>query len=284
MKLASKQSFWLASFVASVIGLASVTAQNAGAEEPDCALKQYAPVQQGVPLLNKLPHLSRLFKNVGIGVGTLQSDCERIGIDFDFSLTGEDCCTAACCTTQTGAAQCCATPAGAQVCVSSNCWTDLNSRPFVQHAKAGKRNSTKPDKHELGGVLAIFKSTQKSQLEIFSATLEVQRESFDRERELWEALAESQSQITGLEATLELLSEFDELRSKLQETAIENVHLHAQLELAAEKEQLLQQQAALLAENAQLKARLVKREVASAKDSRAASRVAKKPESTTKTQ
>ncbi len=265
MKLASKRLLWVTSIVAAFIVAVAVTANLSRAEEPDCAAQRCVQFQQaGVPLLNKLPHLDRLFKNVGVGFGTLQSDCERIGIDFDLVVTGEEDANVACCAAQSCEHQSCAKSACDQICVLSHNADESKCQKCVGHAKAGK-HKTKHDKHELEFLAAAYERM-----------LQMQQESFERQRQLIEAVAESQRETGQLEGVLETLEGLDEMREELVEVALENAQLKVQLELAAEQQHLLQQHAALLSENAELKCQLAKRDVASAKTSRAGSRVAKK--------
>ena len=217
--------------------------------------------EAGVPILSKIPYVSRLFKNVGVAheasceAGHCQTPCadqlERVGVDFDFgfgvcqtcpdgvvrfgpielAVCSED--AACCCKGKECPAACasCSCPSAGKLTVSQ-CAAEGETICLAAKCGEGKCCEAK--------CCAVAK------------TSDCQCAGRD---ELWKHLVEMAEAKGAAEAALEGREEQSELLDALVEMATKGAALEAKLEAQAEQHKLMEQMVELASENAQLKAR-----------------------------
>lgn len=278
-------------FLAGVILCGWSVASVALADEPKCQCPASAAVHEvGVPLLSKVPYLSRLFKNVGGKVhhGIAVPDCpqqcadavEHIGIDFEFAVDGQtgvlqicpvDGPATAC---QTGACQVGTCQAnGCKVACEAQACQLAVSKVAIQAAACKCAGDCCPEgqcccatqatSHQAGTREAhlwekiVELSAGQAAAE---AAFEVQSDSLERSSELFEALAEAHVEKAKLEARLEALAETNKIAEQLLELAAENTRLKAQVELAQAKAEVMQATVEMTVENERLKMRVAELE------------------------
>jgi hypothetical protein len=210
-------------------------------ECPKCANHE-----RGVPILDKIPYVSRLFKNVG--VGHVSEECEvevvecpapktvrwiapdgleRIGVDFDCEVV-EQCA-------QCQAKRCAVTNAAraTAVCPPANEWKPIAVPP---PANCPPVAVCPPP-----GAYAV------QACEVLPAPFAVmqQPQGVASRDELIEALMEARVEAAVAQTALKVREESEakqlELIKELVTSQVENAKLTAKLELAAEKEKLLAQ-------------------------------------------
>jgi hypothetical protein len=249
---------WAASLVL-VVG--TLTAARAGEPKCDCP-------QQGVPILTKIPYVSRLFKNVGVAhePGCAAAACqqagacpeascdnvwERIGIDFEvcpecpeaevfrfgpvgvalgIKADGECCCPYAC---RCELACKCAPGVCHAVATEAVACGKVAACPAACEASCAKTCAGNQPLWEKLVELAGEKGAAQAALETHLAAREEQSELLD-------ALVEMAAKAASLEARLEAQTEHARLTEQMLELAVENARLKSQVELAAAKEKLLE--------------------------------------------
>lgn len=295
----------------------SATADEPVKECPDakCPASQ-CPALREIPLLTKFPYLNQLFRNADCPVAN-DFDCpaasaatmlpriwrmvgpdgiERIGVDFDFQLTGatqpaaEDGAAG-----QGPAKQCVANQCPSKGNVANNCPADC--RPCLPGKVAGEHCEAAPlalGPSSLGfagpfpGPVAIsppWGMPAPADDGLLSVLEEMRRQFDECERELLLRLADARvaaaTARTKLKGQQELAAKEAAFAKELLAAQLENAKLAARLELAEEKEKLAselrQAQSELTVLKAQLevaslKARLADRTAEEATASRPASR------------
>jgi hypothetical protein len=286
-------------FLAGVILCGWSVASVALADEPKCQCPASAAVHEvGVPLLSKVPYLSRLFKNVGVAVPVCPQECadavEHIGVDFEFTVDG-----------QTGVLQICPVDGPATACQVGNCQVGTCQANGCKVAacqaqgcqlavsKVATKGACKcaadccPDGQCCCAAKATSQQAGTREAQLWEkivelsagqaaaeAAFEVQSDSLERSSELLEALAEVHAEKAKLEARLEALAETNKIAEQLLELAAENTRLKAQVELAEAKAEVMQATVEMTVENERLKMRVAElEEGGSGKAARTAARV-----------
>lgn len=215
----------------------------ARSEEPQPACPKCSAVERGVPVLDKIPFVARLFKNVGTSQDRKCSppqELERIGIDFDVEAC-QDC--------------------------PAECVFDSVSGACQQHA----RPQILVMRHMVHGKLASpcceggrYEEGCGEDCEEASACCRAANESAKHGLS-WERIVELTAQNASLEASLEAQSAFHEEKSELTDSFVEilmeNARLQAQVETQAKQAELTKELLTLVSENARLKAQVEMAEV-----------------------
>lgn len=258
MKMASAL-FLPAMLLCCTLGLLAF--RPAAADEPEVLPPPVAPAEcRGVPILSKIPYLSRLFKNVEVAgeCDTAQAQhcplitrtwravgpdgAERIGIDFDFDcqlLSAEEPCEGRCpalraCSEELCTEEFCSEEeCGEEVCREEVCGEVVCSE-VVCSEEACDQSRT----HE-----ALVEA--RLELELYEALSEAEAEFREREMELIKELFEARIAAAVATATLKArdkaVSGEAKLREELADARRENSRLQARLEVADEKAELLSQ-------------------------------------------
>ena len=223
--------------------------------------KQCQCPQVGVPVLSKIPYISRLFKNVGVAheAGCEAGQCpqtpcadqlERIGVDFELCQTCPNCplvrfgpielaiCTedeACCCRGMDCPASCaaCGCPSAGKLAVNN-----------VAVSKSAACCES---------ACCEAKCCAEKTSEAAHRTAACQCAGRD---ELWEHLVEMAAAKGAAEAALEAREEHSELLDALVELATKSAALEAKLEAQTEHHKVMERMVELASENAQLKARV----------------------------
>jgi hypothetical protein len=256
-----------------VVGVLAIAAA-AVAEEPKCQCPATAASHKvGVPILSKVPYISRLFKNVGIATPpcangecasgqcpvNVNETIEWIGVDFDFCVDSKDApcqacpvgklavCDAAGCKAIAVAAKAC----GSECCACKTCACEekvaVAACPF---AKTVKNSTAKTD--ALWEKIVELSAGQAAA----EAALAGHKESLESSAGMLEVLAEVHAEKARLEAKLEAREEHDQLTAQMLELATENIRLKAQVELAQAKAEVMEHTVEITVENERLKMRL----------------------------
>lgn len=222
-----------------IIATALLSSKIAGGEEPceRCELR-FEVKATGVPWLDRIPYVSRLFKNSAAEPGCGE-DFERIGVDFEavpgrvFEIEGLSGVCPACfkCSEDS---KCCSEGK----CCAAEC----------QVAKG--------EPSELWEHLAELTAENAA----MEATLEAHEALLDAKEKMFETLAGVLVEKAKLEAKLEMVEHRDAMLKEMVELHAENAKLKAQAELAQQKEELLQGQLATVLENERLKQRVAELE------------------------
>lgn len=255
-----------------IVATALLAAKGARSEEPKerCELR-FEVKATGVPLLSKIPYVSRLFKNT-----EAKADCaaevERIGIDFDLDgVSGQviefhgplGVCpeTSAVCplsAVQAAVAKCasgtCPADAGvaaAKCCAEVKCCSEGKCQCSAECCQLAK-----DEKAELWEHVAEL-TAENAALE---ATLEGHEALLEAKGEMFESLAALMVEKAKLEAKLEMVEHRDSMLKEMVELQAENAKLKAQAELAVQKEELLKAQLVTVLENERLKQRVAELE------------------------
>jgi len=256
------------SFVCGSLIFSLAIAASTLAEEPACPCPNRGAHEVGVPMLSKIPYMSRLFKNVGVAEPACsKGTCEVRQIGVELELTAgeqpadakvcragqcEVCPALACQVAATGACtcpgKCC--PDGQCSCAAKACTADC-----CASAKSAAKEHALWEK-------IVDLAAGKAAAE---AALEVQEDSLERTGDLLEALAGVHAEKAKLEAQLET-------QAQLHELASENARLKAQVELAEAKAEVMRATVEMTVENERLKMRLTELEGAAGKAARTASR------------
>ncbi len=228
----------------------------------------------GVPILSKVPYLSRLFRSVGVvhEAGCEAGPCEktpcadqfeRIGVDFEFCQTcpdgvvrfgpielavcseDENCC----CRGQECPVACagCACPSAGKLAVSQAA-AACESASCACKCGAGQCCA--------GACAAVSKTSAAAH---HAAACQCAGRD-----ELWEHLVEMAAAKGAAEAALEARQEHSELLDALVEMATKGAALEAKLEAQAELHKTFERMVELASENAQLKARVELAEIKAA--------------------
>ncbi len=285
------------------LGMLAVAAV-AVAEEPKCQCPATVTRhEEVVPILSKVPYISRLFKNVAIvtppcatgecavaGHGT-QANCtqakcadgncpavtthiiERIGVDFDVVAAGKECEGQAC---PVGKLTVCDVAACKAIAVAEKACDAACCEGKVCACESKVATTACPCSKSAAKIDALWEKIVELSAgqAAAEAALEVKEDTLDRTAEMLEALAEVHAEKARLEAKLELQEGQTELLGKLAEMAAENAQLKAQVELAEAKAKVMEHTVEITVENERLKMRLA--EIEKQPETRAA-RTAAKP-------
>ncbi len=235
----------------------------------------------GVPILDKVPYVSRLFKNVGTGAfeciqiqfdsnapcaikcTTQEGDLERIGVDFNviecvaveepckIAVVPASCDKANACKTaacKTASKQCCKSACGSlhQVAVKAKCACGDS----CACAKVAKANCACGDSCKCAKTAKTAKKhkhdfgweTVARKAKALKVKLE-SREQIESERaELLEALMDAREEVARLQAHVELAEQKEQMMKTVMETMTENVRLKAQLQTVSQQHQVHQHQ------------------------------------------
>jgi hypothetical protein len=266
MRIAARFAAWVAGMVLISGGFALASGEEPKCSDKECHEKQCQCHSTGVPILSKLPYVSRLFKNVVVvhepgceGGQCPKTPCaeelERIGIDFELcpdcpvvrfgpielSICGED--EACVCHGKECPASC------AQSACSS---VDKVVAACTANCCEGKCGEGKCCCGE--GKCACGQCRCAAAIASEIAHKSVACHCAGRE-ELWEHLVELSAEKAAAEAALEAREEHSELLDALVEMATKSAALEARLEAQAEHHHVLERMVELAVENAQLKAR-----------------------------
>ncbi|MBC7853185.1 MAG: hypothetical protein IAF94_07095 [Pirellulaceae bacterium] len=193
-------------------------------------------VQRGIPILSKIPFVSRLFKNVGADEDqtVAPQDFERIGIDFDFEVCPD-----------------CPAPIGiSSAARSQNAGALLFA---VRRAAHAQEAAACREPGPCCGKECVDVSTCCQ-----DACCPAGCEMAERSGLSWERIVELTATNAALEATLEAQAEFQEEKSEMMDSFVailmEKAKLEAQVETHAKQAELTKELLALVSENARLKA------------------------------
>ncbi len=210
----------------------------------------------GLPLLNKIPYVSRLFQNCTPGV--------RVGIDFDVAhsearpATPEYAQPFLLCDHLAQAAQGAANCHAAAQCEAA---CHQGAATFVHgmpHGAANLDEMQVPVKlHDLLGAVAE-QAAAAAALEGHESVLAIAEKLYDERAETLSDVAELLAQKAKLEATVEYLTEREKWMHEMRELAVENMRLQAEVELAKQREDILRESRELAEENAQLRLELAR--------------------------
>jgi|GEM_PF-6069910 Multidrug resistance efflux pump len=264
MRIAARFAAWVAGMVLIFGGFALVSGDEPKGQETKCTDKTCQEKQcqyhsTGVPILSKIPYVSRLFKTVGIvdepsceAGQCMKTPCaeefERIGIDFECP-TCPNCPVVrfgpielAIC----GENEACACPSAGKVGVGK-----------VAVACAAKCCEEKCGEGKCccgEGKCCCGQCQCAAAIAAHIAHKSTACQCAGRE-ELWEHLIELSAEKAAAEAALEAREEHSELLDALVEMATKSAALEARLEAQAEHHHVLERMVELAVENAQLKAR-----------------------------
>ncbi|HUE72517.1 MAG TPA: hypothetical protein VMP01_16655 [Pirellulaceae bacterium] len=265
-----------------ILAAALMTAKPAGGEEPCPRRELRIEVKaSGVPMLDKIPYVGRLFKNSAVKPACDET-VERIGVDFDF-LPGQvirfhgplDVCPEVCPVCPVAASKdavkcagesCEACPAkvvatAAKCCEKSACGC-AGGKCCAAKDIVSKGELSELWEHiaELTAENAAMEATLESQEAILEATLEGHGAVLEAKGEMFESVAELMVEKAKLEAKLEMVEHRDAMLKEMVELHAENARLKAQAELAVQKEELLKAQLTTVLENERLKQRVAELE------------------------
>ncbi|MGI8979462.1 MAG: hypothetical protein ACR2FY_09565 [Pirellulaceae bacterium] len=229
-------------FLATIWGIlllaAALTPIAVRGEDPAPACPKCSTVERGIPVFDKIPFVSRLFKKVGAcesQTGAAQN-FERIGIDFDFEVCPD-----------------CPVPLGiSSAACTQNAGVQLFAvrRAAHQHLAAACCETEKCCGKDCEESLACCKD----------ACCQSACETAKRSGLSWELIVELTATNAALEASLEAQTAFHEEKSELMESfveiAIEKAKLEAQVETLHQQAHLTKEMLALISENARLKAQV----------------------------
>lgn len=217
--------------------------------------------ETGVPLLSKIPYLSRLFKN------TSHKEGERIGVDFDFEIGQNGIIV-----TKDGlAAEMCESTARPQLFVIRRtahgpavaaCGKDepcCGKECEQSSACCEKGCEFICEEKEHAGLSwerIVELTAHNAALE---ATVEAQEGLLEARAEMMERFAEVMVEKAKLEAKVESLAQQAEFTKEMLALASENARLKAQIEMGEAKLALVHEMAKLAIENEQLKLALKSR-------------------------
>ena len=276
-----------------------VLAAGAAAEEPKCACPAH---QVGVPLLTKVPYISRLFKNVGEAAASCPQECtevfERIGIDFVFGPDG-----------QAGVCQIRPVDNGEKGCQGTHAGQTLPSPYYLQDdIQYFPPGSEFKRSHEAAGCtqaacktathvavkactcpgeccpdgqchctaksvaacpfakLAADKNKLWETIVELSAGQAAAEAALEVQEESLERSAELLESMAGLHAENAKLAAKLEVQDQLHQLVAENTRLKAQVELAEAKAEVMRATVEMTVENERLKMRLADLEQGSGKE------------------
>src|SRR5436190_5614215 len=241
---------------------------TAHGDEPACP--KCSANQQGVPLLSKIPYVSRLFKTAKCE--DCQGDFERIGVDFDIEVC-EHCPPPASASRANPplitrwvvvkgekqpkvlaceAATCGVPVARASNCAASNCKAAVccEAAECCQASCSKEASSLSQDR-----IIEIYAENAA-----LKATLEAQSAFHKEKLEMLEMLAGLSTEKAKLESQLETLVHQSEATKETLALMSENARLKAQVEAAEAKLTIVHEMAKLAMENEQLKLALQKRQ------------------------
>jgi hypothetical protein len=258
MQKAAKVAAGFAWVVLVAGGIALVRGDEPPGKESQCQCHE-----AGIPLLSKIPYISRIFKNVGVvhEAGCEAGQCqntpcadqlERIGVDFELCQTcpnsplmrfgpielaicteDEDCC----CRDKECLASCAALGCEVKCCTEKCCAEECTAKCCAEKCAAAKAS------------------------EVAQQSTACQCAGRD---ELWEHLVEMAAAKGAAEAALEAREEHSNLLDALVEMATKSAALEAKLEAQTEHNRIMDRVIQLAAENAQLKARVELAEIKTA--------------------
>jgi hypothetical protein len=264
-------------FAVSIVALAAL----ARAEDPKCKCPEAAAAQVGIPLLSKVPYISRLFKNATVvHQGVEGAPEEHAVFQFEIGLAGAADCeacpagkAAACATAACGKDGCLVQPIklavptlGISTCAADcacdgtcacakQCSCEGACPAKVATAKCGANCDA--HSHAIHHKAIVDQIVELTAIAAAAeAKLEAREESLETTAELLQALAELTGEKAGLAARLEAQTEHHGLVEKMMELAAENARLKAQVELAEAKAAVMQHSVEMAVENERLKMRL----------------------------
>lgn len=247
---------------------ATLRLDAARGDEPPAVCPKCSTVQQGIPLLSKIPYVSKLFTN---GTAALCQDCQdvaRIGVDFDVEVCQEcpppappafragplvarwfvveggnkSACQANICESDCGSDDCqtlaCKDAAccEASACCQASCGTTASGSSWERIVDLTARNAA------------------------LEATLEAQTVFQKEKSEMFAMLAELNAHKAKLEAQVETLAQQNQVTKEMLTLMTENARLKCQVEAAEAKLTIVHEMAKLAMENEQLKLALHKRQ------------------------
>ena len=269
-------------FAAAVAGWSVVfSSLVAWGEEPKAC---HCP-EVGVPILTKLPYISRLFKNVGVHhePGCEAGECaktpcaeqlERIGVDFEclgtcpdnplvrfgpieLAVCSEDencCCRGKECPIACAGSAC---PVAGKLIVwqaaAASEATACAAKACKVECAAATAAEAKCCEGKCGTATCCCKNGCGA-IAKTAAAADHACQCAGRD-ELWEYLVEMAAEKGAAEAALEARQEHSELLDALVEMATKSAALEAKLEAQAQHQKLIERMVELASENAQLKAR-----------------------------
>lgn len=220
-------------------------------EDPAPVCPKCSTAERGIPVFDKIPFVSRLFKKVGAGenqTGAAQN-FERIGVDFEFEVCPD-----------------CPVPFGISSAASSAAFPQTAGaqlfavrRAAHQHGAAACCETEKccgKDCEESSACCqdACFKD----------ACCELACEMAERSGLSWERIIELTAANAALEASLEAQTAFHEEKSEMLDSFVailmEKAKLEAQVETHAKQSELTKELLPLISENARLKAQVASAE------------------------
>jgi hypothetical protein len=239
---------------------ASPGAARSGEPQPACP--KCSAVERGVPVLDKIPFVSRLFKNVGPIQDRKCSppqELERIGIDFDVEACRD--CPAEC--VFGSVAGVCQQNAHPQILVMRRTFHGKLASPCCEEdrceegcgedceeASACCRTTNESAKHGLSWERIVELTANNAALE---ASLEAQSAFHEEKSELTDSFVEILMENARLQTQVETQAKQAELTKELLTLVSENARLKAQVEMAEVKLTLAQEATRLAVENEQLR-------------------------------
>lgn len=238
--------------------------------EPQPACPKCSAVERGVPVLDKIPFVARLFKNAGTSQDRKcapPQELERIGIDFDVEVC-QDCPAECVFDSVSGACPQNALPQilvmrhmvhgklASPCCEDDRCEDDRCEEGCgedCEEASACCRAANESAKHGLSWERIVELTAQNAALE---ASLEAQSAFHEEKSELTDSFVEILMENARLQAQVETQAKQAGLTKEVLELVSENAKLKAQAELAEERLALVQQMAKLAVENEHLKVAL----------------------------